>query len=74
MLLNRRTFTALAAAGTATALLLSDQARAAGRTAFKAIAFDGFPVIDPRPVFARVEEMFSGQGSGAERLLADAAV
>jgi 2-haloacid dehalogenase len=63
MLLNRRTFTALTAAGTATALLLSDQARAAGRTTFKAIAFDGFPVIDPRPVFARVEEMFPGKGA-----------
>ena len=63
MLLNRRTFTALAAAGATTALVLSDQARAAGRTAFKAIAFDGFPVIDPRPVFARVEEMFPGKGT-----------
>ena len=30
---------------------------------FKAIAFDGFPIINPRPVFARLEEMFPAQGS-----------
>jgi 2-haloacid dehalogenase len=30
---------------------------------FKAIAFDGFPIIDPRPVFAKLEQMFPGQGS-----------
>ena len=30
---------------------------------FKAVAFDGFPIIDPRPVFARLEEMFPGKGS-----------
>ena len=28
----------------------------------KAIAFDGFPIIDPRPVVARLEELFPGQG------------
>jgi 2-haloacid dehalogenase len=29
---------------------------------FKAVAFDGFPIIDPRPVFARLEEMFPAYG------------
>ena len=29
---------------------------------FKAVAFDGFPIIDPRPVFARLEEMFPAHG------------
>jgi 2-haloacid dehalogenase len=29
---------------------------------FKAIAFDGFPIIDPRPVFATLEEMFPDHG------------
>jgi 2-haloacid dehalogenase len=28
----------------------------------KAIAFDGFPIIDPRPVFAGLEEIFPGKG------------
>ncbi|TWC00808.1 2-haloacid dehalogenase [Bradyrhizobium macuxiense] len=63
MLLNRRTFTALTAASVAAAAVLSHQARTAGRPPFKAIAFDGFPIIDPRPVFARVEEMFPGKGA-----------
>ena len=30
---------------------------------FKAVAFDGFPIIDPRPVFAKLEEMFPENGS-----------
>jgi 2-haloacid dehalogenase len=63
MLLDRRTFTTLAAASLASAKMLPHQARAAGRPAFKAVAFDGFPVIDVRPVFARVEEMFPGKGT-----------
>ena len=29
----------------------------------KAIAFDGFPIIDPRPVSARAEEVFPGRGA-----------
>ncbi|VAW66851.1 Haloacid dehalogenase, type II, partial [hydrothermal vent metagenome] len=28
----------------------------------KAVAFDAFPVFDPRPIFALVEEMFPGKG------------
>ncbi|WP_050631279.1 haloacid dehalogenase type II [Bradyrhizobium viridifuturi] len=63
MLLNRRTFTALTAASVAAAAVLPHQARTAGRPSFKAIAFDGFPIIDPRPVFARVDEMFPGKGA-----------
>ncbi|MGF6312337.1 2-haloacid dehalogenase [Bradyrhizobium sp. i1.8.4] len=63
MLMNRRTFTVLTAASVATAAVLPYQARTAGRPPFKAIAFDGFPIIDPRPVFARVEEMFPGKGA-----------
>ncbi|MGF6428814.1 MULTISPECIES: haloacid dehalogenase type II [Bradyrhizobium] len=63
MLLNRRTFAALTAASLATAAALPHRARTAGRSSFKAIAFDGFPIVDPRPVFARVEEMFPGKGA-----------
>jgi 2-haloacid dehalogenase len=40
-------------------------ARADARPAlrFKAIAFDGFPIIDPRPVATRAEEAFPGHGA-----------
>jgi len=63
MLLNRRTFTALTAASVTAAAVLPHRARTAGHQSFKAVAFDGFPIIDPRPVFARVEEMFPGKGA-----------
>ena len=61
MSVNRREVAALVAAGLAAATQ-AGQVYAADRTRFKAIAFDGFPVIDPRPVFARAEEMFPGKG------------
>jgi 2-haloacid dehalogenase len=35
--------------------------RLAART-FKAVAFDAFPIFDPRPVFALAEELFPGRG------------
>jgi len=59
---NRReilTLAGLAASG------LSDQARAenGAKPKFKAIAFDGFPITDPRPVFTKLEEMFPNKGS-----------
>jgi 2-haloacid dehalogenase len=57
MHLNRRNFVALSAA-----TLAAPTALAATRS-IKAIAFDGFPIIDSRPVFARLEEMFPGKGS-----------
>jgi len=42
---------------------LAVKAHSLGPVKIKAIAFDGFPIIDPRPVFARAEEMFPGKGS-----------
>ncbi len=30
---------------------------------FKAVAFDGFTIFDPRPIFALVEKFFPGQGT-----------
>ena len=56
MLVNRRKFVTLAAASLASPAVL-----AASRP-IKAIAFDGFPIIDPRPVFAKVEELFPTHG------------
>ena len=65
MSVNRREFVALAAGGaaTATAGVSADHGLAADDAKkIKAIAFDGFPIIDPRPVFARAEEIFPGKG------------
>jgi 2-haloacid dehalogenase len=42
---------------------LSVKAHSHGSMKIKAIAFDGFPIIDPRPVFARVEAVFPGRGA-----------
>src|SRR5512135_2533507 len=56
MRVNRRKFVTLAAAG------LASPAVFAATRPFKAIAFDGFPITDPRPVFAKVEEIFPDKG------------
>src|SRR5262249_54006001 len=32
------------------------------RHRFKAVAFDGFPIIDSRPIAAKAEEIFPGKG------------
>src|SRR6201992_4305014 len=56
MYTDRRKFIALSVAS------LGGPALAATR-ALKAIAFDGFPITDPRPVFAKAEEIFPGKGA-----------
>jgi 2-haloacid dehalogenase len=63
MLVNRRELVSLAAGGVvaANAIAPARQAQASGAT-IKAVAFDGFPIIDPRPVAAKTEEIFPGQG------------
>ena len=65
MVMNRRKFVALAAAGAAVGSVVAptDHVLAARAASIKAIAFDGFPIIDPRPVFAKAEEIFPGKGS-----------
>jgi 2-haloacid dehalogenase len=64
MLVNRRELVTLAAGGmaAANALAPAGPARATSGTTIKAIAFDGFPIIDPRPVAAKTEEIFPGRG------------
>ena len=66
MFMSRRKFAALAAGGAfaATAAAPADHGLAADRVKMKikAVAFDGFPIIDPRPVVARLEEIFPGKG------------
>lgn len=59
MLKTRRGLLTLAA-GAAAGLLAHSKANAATR--IKAIVFDGFTLIDPRPVAARAEELFPGRG------------
>lgn len=64
--MKRREFMALAAAGLASCAL-GPRPENAGRdqgpkTKIKAIAFDAFPIFDPRPVFSLAEELFPGNG------------
>jgi 2-haloacid dehalogenase len=64
MPLNRREFLNLMVGSVATGLSVSTPlVLAATRPKIKAIAFDAFPIFDPRPVFARVEEIFPGKGA-----------
>jgi 2-haloacid dehalogenase len=64
MPLDRRAFLKLSAAGLAAGVLGGiPVARAASAPRIKAIAFDGFPIIDPRPISARAEELFTGKGT-----------
>src|ERR1700744_1623078 len=56
MPVDRRKFVTLAAAA-----LAAPKALAATRP-YKAIAFDGFVITDPRPVFAKTEELFPDKG------------
>jgi 2-haloacid dehalogenase len=59
---SRRHFLTLTAGAAATAVL-ARRALAAGRPKIKAVAFDGFPIIDPRPVAARAEALYPGKGA-----------
>jgi 2-haloacid dehalogenase len=45
------------------ALAVPAIARAEGSTPIRAVAFDGFVIIDPRPVAARAEMLFPGKGA-----------
>lgn len=64
MTMNRRTFIHLAAGSVAAGLTgrtRTAQAAAAGR--YQAVAFDAFPVFDPRPVFKLADTLFPGKGA-----------
>lgn len=64
MPLDRREFLNLAAASIATGFLASTPlAMAAAKPKIKAIAFDGFALWDPRPIFALAERLFPGRGA-----------
>ena len=65
--MNRREFVALAAAGLVSCALRPGSGNAgrdqSPKTDIEAIAFDAFPIFDPRPVFALAEELFPGNGT-----------
>jgi 2-haloacid dehalogenase len=64
MPLRRREFLTLVAGGITTGVLLSTPlSQAATGPKIKALAFDAFPIFDPRPVFALVEQLFPGKGA-----------
>lgn len=61
---NRRDILNLMLASAAAGVLASAPgARAASSSRIKALAFDAFPIFDPRPVFALAEQLFPGRGT-----------
>jgi 2-haloacid dehalogenase len=61
---DRREFLHLAAGGVAVSALFSTPvAQAVTQPQFQAIAFDAFPIFDPRPVFGLAETLFPGKGA-----------
>lgn len=58
--MQRRTFLGAATATLAASVLAKPSAARGG---IRAIAFDGFPIIDPRPVAAHAEALFPGRGA-----------
>lgn len=64
MSLTRRAFLSLAAGGAAMSVLAPNPvSNAAALSKIKAVAFDAFPILDPRPIFARAEQFFPGKGA-----------
>ena len=70
VVMNRRLFMTLSATGLATrswmAVPPALPVSPATKARIKAVAFDAFPIFDPRPVFALAEELFPGTGLGDE--------
>ena len=62
MPLNRRQFLSFTAAGVAVSTLGAMSPAGAAKPKVKALAFDAFPIFDPRPVFALAEQLFPGRG------------
>ena len=64
VVMNRRLFMTLSATGLATRSWLAVPralpVSPATKARIKAVAFDAFPIFDPRPVFALTEELFPG--------------
>jgi 2-haloacid dehalogenase len=63
MYATRRDVLTVAAASLAAGKMSVQGAEVEPRPSTKAVAFDAFPVFDPRPVFALAEELFPGKGA-----------
>ena len=66
MPISRRRFVSLAAAGLAGEVLAAKPIfglESRSKRPIKAIAFDAFPIFDPRPVFGLAEQLFPGKGN-----------
>lgn len=63
MTTNRREFLGYVAAITATGVLGPTVAHAAPKHRIRGIAFDAFPIFDPKPIFALAEQLFPGKGA-----------
>jgi len=62
-LFNRREFVVAAGSAAVGLLIPAAVAQGAAKAKIRAVAFDAFPIFDPRPVFARTEELFQGRGA-----------
>jgi len=63
MPLNRRQVFKIMAGGAAAGLIARPlMANSYSKTNIKAVAFDAFPIFDPRPIFALVEKLYPGKG------------
>jgi 2-haloacid dehalogenase len=64
MILARRRFLELGAGVVAGTLMKPPPSDATTpRSKIRAVAFDAFPLLDPRPVFTKAEELFPGRGT-----------
>jgi len=69
MSLDRRQLLKLMAGGVAASLFtIPILAKAATKPNIKAIAFDGFPIFDPRPIFVLAKTLFPEQGGSLAKL------
>jgi 2-haloacid dehalogenase len=63
VILNRRSFVSIGAASLTASVSSATLARQTfDRSRIKALAFDAFPVFDPRPIFQACEKAFPGHG------------
>ena len=67
MSLNRRQLLKLIS-GSVAASLLSRSVLAQAKPKIKAIAFDGFVIFDPRPIFGLTKKLFPEQGNALAQL------
>jgi len=63
MSIDRRRFLRIAAGSVAAASLSSLASAESTPRRFNAVAFDAFPIFDPRPIFALAEKLFPGKGT-----------